>query len=74
MDLLALDGDLSEQRKADIVLHGAELLDLRVRAGFLPKQVVGREPEFLEPFSPVALIKALEASVWRREKRICWQH
>ena len=49
VDVLASDRDLREDRKGDIVLAGAELLDLGVGARLTPGEVVGRKAEDDEP-------------------------
>jgi hypothetical protein len=56
VDVGALDGDLREERKRDVLL-AAELTDLLVGAGLLPQKVVGGEGQ---NFKAPVLVLAVE--------------
>ena len=65
--VLAVDLDLGEHGERDAVLLLAEGGDLLLGAGFLPAELVAREPEDGEALVGVAVVDPLEAGVLRRE-------
>ena len=62
-DVVALDGDFFEQIKGDVFLGPAKRLDVRVRAGFLVAEVVGREGQDAQAFFVVLLVQRLQTGV-----------
>ena len=67
MAVRAVHFNFIEERKSHIVFGGAELFDLRVRAGFLPAKLVARKAENDEALIFVFLINGFEIFVLRRE-------
>ena len=63
MTVRAVHLNLVEQRESDVVLGGAEVFDLRVRAGLLPAKLVAGEAEDREALIPVFLMDGLEAFI-----------
>ena len=67
MRVWTVDLDLAEERKGDVVLARAELLDLFVGAGLLLPELIARETEHDEPLVLVLPVEALESRILRRE-------
>src|SRR6185295_17992317 len=67
MDVVPLHRDLGENWKSDVVLCGAERLDLLVGARFLRHEVVRGKSKNHETTILVLHIKLLQALILRRE-------
>src|SRR6185503_5448269 len=67
MRACAVDVDLREQRKRDIVVQRAEFLDLRFVAGLLMPELIAREAEHRETVVAPLAPQGFEALVLWRE-------
>src|ERR1700733_1334780 len=67
MRAAALDFDLGKQRKADGIIGGAELFDLRGVAGFLASELVAGKAEHRKAARTKRALQRLEALILRRE-------
>src|SRR5262249_37461351 len=67
MRVVSVDVDLAEQRKRDVVLVRAELLNLRFSTGLLMSELIARKPEHDESAIVEFAVEPLEPLVLRRE-------
>src|SRR4029077_7222521 len=78
MGALAVDVDLGEHRKADAVVHFAELADLALAARLLVAKLVAGKAQHLEAAAVERFVQLLEALILRREpalaRRVDDQH
>ena len=65
-DAIALDDDFAHHVELDVVVGCAELGDLRVAAGFLTAELVGRHADNGETVLSVFLVQLLQLFVLRR--------